>query len=161
MTEEEVELAIQKEIGVRHFDVARLTTLLNMYQVNPVSYLRWAAETLGPIKLLRKMEEEKNVAKYKAVLTEERRTLPQYIVNAGEVFSRLVDSDFDEDDALERLTDMCFPHAIYFMFASIGYDAGRFKKAAKAYIAKFPGVTEDLPEPLRSLGRSLLDDSTE
>lgn len=86
--------------------------------------------------------------------------MPQHIINAGEILSRLTESSVVNDDVMNTLDRMCLPHAIYFLFAGIGLPLDKYRNAAVEYAEMFPDAVMCLPEPYKKLAEALTDDTT-
>lgn len=138
-----------------------LKELAESYDVNLDGYLQWLAEREGPALLLsQKATKENNISLYKQACVREQQSFPQHIVNAGNIYKQLTSNDLGIESALKHMEDMCFPAAVYMLFAAEGYDAERFKSRAIAYCKMYPSVVSNLPEPYCEIGKALANDST-
>lgn len=137
-------------------DTAKLTEILNKYHFRLNSYIQFLAERYGVNNLGSRLIDDNCATVYKSTMTSERLAFPQHIVNAAELYKKLTASSLKREDALTTLETMALPPAIYFMLASAGLSVDKYRKAARAYIMKYPDVVEELPEPLKTLGKALL-----
>lgn len=133
-----------------------LSATLTSRHISLEGYLLWLSETKGVTGLSAKLVNEQNIQQYEKAQEMERRALPQHIVNVGELYNKLTNSKIDFDNSLQQLENMCFPYAMYFMFASVGFPIEKYRKAARDYTKKFPNAVLSLPEPFCSLGKALI-----
>lgn len=124
-------------------------------------YVSWVAEKYGVINLRRKLIESKVIEDFVQATRAERAAFPQHILNAGTIFSNISKSGLLDSNVLERLMDMTMPHALYFLFASVGTDIKVLRSTARKYALTFPSAIRQLPEEYIEVARKLVGEEND
>ena len=156
MTEHELITELEELFG-RSFRLptAAMAKALTEKKVPLRPYLTWLLKVKGQSGFRQNLV--RGIGEYDKARTNEIQCLPQHIFNAGDILSRLTESSVVNDGVMETLERMCMPHAIYFLFASVGLPLGKYRKAAVEYASMFPEAVRNLPEQYKQLAEALID----
>lgn len=154
MTLQELKSEMEELVGDSRLATQNLLQALNASQVQLKPYLLWLVHTQGTNKMFPKLVTA--VKQYAAALAKEKQSLPQSIVNAGNIFLNVSEGALTGDRSIQLLEDMCEKHVIYFLFAGAGLPCDRYRKAAIEYAGMYPEAVLALPEPYCALGRALV-----
>lgn len=159
MEPQDLQLRLKKFLPNLKINCSAFAELLQ--DTSPEGYIMWVAEKLGPSQLPQKLLSEANIELYRRVSRQEASTLPQHIVNAGNMYKKLSESLLGMEAALTNLQEMAMPHVLYLLFAAEGYTLKKFRPQAEHYMKMYPEVIKALPEPYKQIGKELCgNDST-
>ena len=156
MRESEVRRILEDKLGSFNYRTDKLTTYINEHKIDLKGYLTWLIETKGPRNLKQHLVSEQNVLKYAQTVSTERFSLPRLIVNAGELYKKLAESNVLQDSVISKLETMTQPYILYFLFVGSPRSVDKYRAAARRYTQTYPQVVLSLPEPYCSLGKAFL-----
>lgn len=156
MKETEIKKILKEQFGEFKYKTDKLTKYVNENEVDFKGYIKWLIENQGLQYIKQKVLNETNIKQYKLAVANEKTSLPQLIVNAGELYNKLSESSLIQDPVIDRLESMTQLHVLYFMFISIGQNVDKYRSAARRYCQIYPQVVIDLPEPYCLLGKAFI-----
>lgn len=156
MKEYEIKSILSDQFGSFNYRTDKLTKYINEYEVDLKGYIKWLIENQGLKNIKQKLLNENNIKQYRIAISSEKVSLPQLIVNAGELYNKLANSDLLQESVISRLESMTQKHILYFLFISIGQNVDKYRASARRYSQIYPQVVLSLPEPFCILGKAFI-----